>query len=226
MILLWAGLTAAAVSGLLALRLPWLLADEAGMRLLRRHRSLPVLALCAGPCLAVFAAACWPVPLTPLLACALGAQAAAAPVLAVVDVRIRRLPDRIVLPLSGLTLALLGAQALLDAPASAGSPALTALLTGAAGSAVLLLLSLAGGRGRGLALGLGDVKVAFCVGAVAGLVSPLTAVGAFLAANLTGLLEAGVRTALLRQPLTTRFALGPHLLLGMWAVPLAVSALR
>jgi leader peptidase (prepilin peptidase)/N-methyltransferase len=212
------GLTAAAVCLTLSGFLPFLLADEAGTRLLAARRPFSAVLAAAGIALAVLATLCWPGAGTRtggtgvLLALALGAAAGATPFLVWIDVRLRRLPDRIVLPLAALLtvcLALAGAW--------------SGLLTGLAGATALLVLSVIGGRGRGLAIGLGDVKLFYCLGCVTGLVSPLTAVGAFVIANLTGLVEACIRTLVLRQPLSSRFALGPHLLLGMWAAPLCVS---
>ncbi|WP_425546993.1 A24 family peptidase [Brevibacterium salitolerans] len=116
-----------------------------------------------------------------LLALALGAAAGATPFLVWIDVRLRRLPDRIVLPLAALLtvcLALAGAW--------------SGFLTGLAGATALLVLSVIGGRG--LAIGLGDVKLFYCLGCVTGLVSPLTAVG-------------GVRP---RQPHRAGRGLHPH----------------
>ncbi len=240
--LLSAAATACAVSALL----PWCVADEAGMRLLRpggRRRRLEGMLIGVGIVLAALPAA------LPLLAfpagapapssgttvlpavcvgLAVGAAAGATPFLVWIDLRIRRLPDRIVLPLIGLTsLSLLGAGAAgASAPFPGGHGPIGALVIGAASGLLVLLVSVIGGRGQGLAIGLGDVKLAVVLGALTALVGSGALLAAYIVAQVSALCEALVRVAVLRQGMATRIAYGPHLLLGMWTGPLLHAVLR
>src|SRR5699024_4223324 len=106
-------LVALPVCAVLLRLLPLVVADEAGLRLLRPagtppgHTRLRTAALLIGT---VPLAACAPLVIPPgtagtavLLAAGWGAAAGASPLLARIDLRIRRLPDRIVLPLVALT---------------------------------------------------------------------------------------------------------------------------
>lgn len=248
-----AAVTAAAVASLLTGRLAWFIADDAGMRLLRPRpgvRPLDGVLVLAAVLLATAApgalraiataaevpAAGVPSPPDPAggllpalcLGVAVGAVAGATPHLLWIDLRIRRLPDRIVLPLIGVTAAgLLGARAAGGpAPIPGGHDPLTALLIGVAAGLLVLLVSILGGRGRGLAIGLGDVKLAVVLGALTGLAGTGAVLAAFVVAQVCALCEALVRVAVLRQGLAARIAYGPHLLIGMWTGPLVHAALR
>jgi leader peptidase (prepilin peptidase)/N-methyltransferase len=225
----------ALLTAVLAQRLlPVLVADEAGMRLLRparRSRARARWGAALSVLTAVVPAACAALVLptvgiapTILLAVGWGAAAGATPLLVVVDRRIRRLPDRIVLPLIGLTalLWLIVRAAAHEAPA--GSAAGLALLLGPVCGAVLLLLSVVGGRGRHLAIGLGDVKLAVLLGLLAGLAGGGGVLAAFVVSQAAALGEALWRVVVRREGLRTRLALGPHLLLGMWTGPVLVTA--
>lgn len=226
----------AVLTAVLAQRLlPALVADEAGMRLLRPVRRSPardrwgaaVLVLGAAvpaACAAIVVPAGGTVP-TVLLALGWGAAAGATPLLVAVDRRIRRLPDRIVLPLIGLTALLWLTVRILAPEAPAGWSTGVALLLGPVCGAVLLLLSLAGGRGRHLAIGLGDVKLAVLLGLLAGLGGGGAVLVAFVISQVSALVEALWRVVVRREGLRTRLALGPHFLLGMWTGPVLVAAL-
>lgn len=240
-----AAVAAATVACLLVARLPWFVADEAGIRLLRPgggHCWFDIVLVAAGTALAIIAPVAVGL-LTPVaeapagsqllpalcLGVAVGAAAGATPFLLWIDLRIRRLPDRIVLPLIALTAAcLIGSWA-----AGASGPVvdgghrpLTAVVLGVLSGLLVLLVSVIGGRGRGLAIGLGDVKLAVVLGSLTALVGTGAVLAAFVVAQVCALCEALVRVAVLRQGMATRIAYGPHLLLGMWTGPLVYAALR
>lgn len=241
--------TATAVACLLSLRLPFFIADEAGMRLLRpargpAHRTRwiePVLVACA-VLLAVAAALVMvdqPSPTTAeatpprivtevFAGLTLGAAAGATPMLTWVDIRIHRLPDRIVLPLLAL-IAVCSTSAFIGgghALVLLGHGPMAALGIGVVCGVLVLAVSVLGGRGRGLAIGLGDVKLAVLVGAVSALAGTSAVLAAFVIAQVSAVAEASWRTCVRRQGLSTRLAYGPHLLLGMWTGPLVLLALR
>lgn len=160
-----------------------------------------------------------------------GAAAGASPLLARIDVRIRRLPDRIVLPLLGLiavgwtVAALSGGDARSGALLDGRGPG-AALGIGAACGVLVLLVSVVGGRGRGLAIGLGDVKLAILLGALTGLAGVGAVLAAFVIAHVSACIDAGWQVLVKRRGLGSRLAYGPHLLLGMWTGPLVYAALR
>jgi leader peptidase (prepilin peptidase)/N-methyltransferase len=227
-------LVALPVCAVLLRLLPLVVADEAGLRLLRPAGTPPGLTRLRTAALLIGTvplAACAPlvIPATAgtavLLAAGWGAGAGAAPLLARIDLRIRRLPDRIVLPLVALT-AVLWLCVLLLAPGTPASAAAgAALLLGPACGAAVLLVSLLGGRGRGLAIGLGDVKLAVLLGLLAGLAGVSGVLAAFVIAQASAVVEALWRLLVRREGRGARLAYGPHLLLGMWAGPVAVAAL-
>ncbi|MEU7378973.1 MULTISPECIES: A24 family peptidase [unclassified Streptomyces] len=134
----------------------------------------------------------------------------AAPVgvlLALVDLRVHRLPDVLTLPLAAATAALLGAAAAL--PAAAGSWP-TALLGGLALGAAYFALFLVNPAG----MGFGDVKLALALGAALGWYGwPVLVVGAF-----AGLLYGagyGLGLVVLRRAgRKSAIALGPFMLGG------------
>lgn len=161
------------------------------------------LALAGGVLCAALAAAVGPRP-------ELAVWALAAPfllLLAVVDWRVRRLPDVLTLPLAAGTLALLGAAAPL--PGSGGSWT-RALLGGLAlgGTYFVLFLINPGG------LGFGDVKLALTLGVIQGWYGwPVLFAGAFLGLALGAVYGAGL---LLRRRAGRKSAipLGPFMVLG------------
>lgn len=126
------------------------------------------------------------------------------------DVAQHRLPNRLVLPGYPVAVASGVAQWI-----ATGDPQTTAMLSGAAYFAFMLLLSLAGG------LGLGDVKLAGVLGIAAGLLGPTAALVSPVAAFLLGGVAAVI--AMRRGP-GARIPFGPFMLSGFWiAVVLGVA---
>ena len=132
-------------------------------------------------------------------------------VLAVIDLRHHRLPNRIVLPSYGVGAALLLGAVLFGAP-------VVALVRALVGMVVLfcfyLLLRLLSRRG----LGGGDVKLAGVLGLYLGWIGwEALAIGA-----LAGFVVGGVAGVLLliarRADRRTRIAFGPAMLVGAWLV--------
>ncbi|PRY50672.1 leader peptidase (prepilin peptidase)/N-methyltransferase [Geodermatophilus tzadiensis] len=138
---------------------------------------------------------------------ALGWAAAAAVVLAQVDLAVHRLPDRVTVPAAAVCAAAL----LADAAVLGTWPALLrALLAAAAAGGVALLAALAAPSG----LGLGDVKLL----ALLGLVLGWAGWGVLLAGVFLGLLSGAVVSLVLvasrRAGWRTALPFGPPLLLG------------
>ena len=136
--------------------------------------------------------------------------AAVTPRLVEVDLAEHRLPDAIVLPGNPVVLA----SVVLDRWA-AGADALPVLAAAAATGLVLLLLHLTGG------LGLGDVKLAPLLGALAAAVAPGGALVALVLAFLAG--GAASVVVLVRHGRRARLAFGPALLLGAWSAVLLLA---
>lgn len=125
--------------------------------------------------------------------------------LVVIDLRSRRLPNRLVLP--GY---LVASATLTAAWLSSGSFPVVPLVSTAAYVLFLFALSFAGG------MGMGDVKLAGVLGAAAGLVSPSAAIlSPLLAFGLGGLVSALI-LATRRGIRATRIPFGPFMLLGFW----------
>ncbi|WP_432134324.1 MULTISPECIES: prepilin peptidase [unclassified Streptomyces] len=134
--------------------------------------------------------------------------------LAVVDLRVRRLPDPLTLPLAVLAPALLGVAATL--PEHAGRWT-TALLGGLALGGGYLLLHLLNPAG----LAYGDVKLSLGVGAVLGWYGWGTVMLGTFAGFLFGALYGGVLVVARRAGRGTVIAFGPFLLAGALAGLLA-----
>jgi leader peptidase (prepilin peptidase)/N-methyltransferase len=134
--------------------------------------------------------------------------------LAVVDLRVHRLPDRIVLP-SYPILAALFAESYLLADDFDRDP--YRLMAAAFGAAVLFVLFGVLHLVRRSGLGRGDVKLVGLLGAALGWLGGMPA--AFLGLFL-GLLSAGLYATILlatgRARRTDHIAYGPHLLLGAY----------
>ncbi|WTL75731.1 A24 family peptidase [Streptomyces sp. NBC_01518] len=127
--------------------------------------------------------------------------------LALVDLRVHRLPDVLTLPLAAATLALLGIAAAL--PAEAGSWP-TALYGGLALGATYLVLYLINPSG----MGFGDVKLALGLGTALGWYGwPVLVTGAF-AGILYGAVYGLGMVALRRAGRKTAIPLGPFMLGG------------
>ncbi|MCD9876120.1 prepilin peptidase [Streptomyces guryensis] len=127
--------------------------------------------------------------------------------LAAVDLRVRRLPDVLTLPLAGAVLVLLGVVALL--PEHAGDWT-TALYGALALGAFFLLLFLINPGG----MGFGDVKLALGPGAALGWYGWPTLMLGTLAAFLLGALYGGALVVARRAGRRTAIAFGPFLIGG------------
>lgn len=152
---------------------------------------------------AALAAASGPHPETPVWLLI----APVAVLLALVDLRVHRLPDVLTLPLAAATAALLGLAAVL--PDATGSWP-TALLGGLALGAAYFVLFLVNPAG----LGFGDVKLALALGTALGWYGwPVLVTGAF-AGLVYGALYGLVLVVLRRAGRRTAIALGPFMIAG------------
>ncbi|MFC8568827.1 prepilin peptidase [Streptomyces sp. NPDC057245] len=127
--------------------------------------------------------------------------------LAAVDMRVRRLPDPLTLPLAGAALLLLGLVALVPEHAGEWTTALLGSLALGAGYLVLFLINPAG-------MGFGDVKLALTAGAVLGWYGwPTLMLGTF-AGFLLGALYGGALLVTRRAGRKTAIPFGPFLIAG------------
>ncbi|MEU4036204.1 prepilin peptidase [Streptomyces collinus] len=127
--------------------------------------------------------------------------------LAAVDLRVRRLPDPLTLPLAAAALALLGLAALLPEHTGHWPTALYGTLALGGGYFALFLVNSAG-------MGFGDVKLALGAGAVLGWYGwPTVLLGAF-AGFLLGALYGGALVVARRADRKTAIPFGPFLLAG------------
>ncbi|MGW2705152.1 prepilin peptidase [Streptomyces sp. NPDC001340] len=130
--------------------------------------------------------------------------------LAEVDLRVRRLPDPLTLPLAAAGLALLGLVALLPEHAGHWLTALYGALALGGGYYVLYLINPAG-------MGFGDVKLALGMGAVLGWYGwPTVLLGTF-AGFLFGALYGGGLVVARRAGRKTAIPFGPFLIVGALA---------
>ncbi|MFD7134093.1 prepilin peptidase [Streptomyces sp. NPDC059894] len=127
--------------------------------------------------------------------------------LAVVDLRVRRLPDPLTLPLAAAALALLGAAALLPEHAGDWTTALLGSLALGAGYLVLHLINPAG-------MGFGDVKLALGAGAVLGWYGWAAVMLGTFAGFLLGALYGGALVVAGRAGRGTTIPFGPFLIAG------------
>ncbi|MET7478108.1 A24 family peptidase [Streptomyces sp. NPDC005648] len=127
--------------------------------------------------------------------------------LAVVDLRVQRLPDALTLLFAGAALALLGAVALVPEHAGDWPTALYAALALGAAFFGLFLLNPGG-------MGFGDVKLAVGLGAVLGWYGWGTVMVGTFAAFLLGALYGGLLVLLRRAGRKTAIAFGPFLIGG------------
>ncbi|MDN0193608.1 A24 family peptidase [Streptomyces sp. S.PNR 29] len=127
--------------------------------------------------------------------------------LAVVDFRVRRLPDPLTLPFAGAALALLGVTALVPEHAGEWTTAVLGALALGAGYFVLFLINPGG-------MGFGDVKLALGAGAVLGWYGwPTVMLGTF-AGFLLGALYGGALVVARRAGRKTAIPFGPFLISG------------
>lgn len=130
--------------------------------------------------------------------------------LAVVDFRVKRLPDPLTLPLAAAALVLLGLVSLLPEHAGHGLTALYGALVLGVGYLVLWLINPGG-------MGFGDVKLALGTGAVLGWYGwPTVMLGTF-AGFLFGALYGGALVVARRADRKTAIPFGPFLIAGAFA---------
>jgi leader peptidase (prepilin peptidase)/N-methyltransferase len=134
--------------------------------------------------------------------------------LAVVDLRVRRLPDPLTLPLAGAALALLGITALVPEHAGEWTTALLGALVLGAGYLLLFLINPAG-------MGFGDVKLALTAGAVLGWYGWPTLILGTFAGFLLGALYGGALVVARRAGRKTAIPFGPFLIAGAFLGVLA-----
>ncbi|MFJ8634685.1 prepilin peptidase [Streptomyces sp. NPDC093568] len=130
--------------------------------------------------------------------------------LALVDLRVRRLPDVLTLPLAGAALALLAVVALVPEHAGDWPTALWGSLALGAGYLVLHLINPGG-------MGFGDVKLALAVGAVLGWYGWATVMLGTFAGFLFGALYGWGRVLARRAGRKSAVPFGPFLLGGAYA---------
>ncbi|MFD7435851.1 prepilin peptidase [Streptomyces sp. NPDC059861] len=180
-------------------------------------------ALCAADVSSYGPRSAWPATVTALLCASLAAVTGPRPelgvwllvtpagvLLAVVDVRVRRLPDPVTLPLAAGTLALLGVAALV--PGHAGDWG-TALLGALALGGFYLLLFLINPAG----MGFGDVKLALGAGAALGWYGWGAVLLGTFAAFVCGAVYGGALVVVRKAGRKTAIPFGPFLLAGACA---------
>ncbi|WP_295688986.1 prepilin peptidase [uncultured Brevibacterium sp.] len=227
-------LTALAVSTWIRLRFARLIDDEAGLRLLRGvdRDSTPsglvtAVLTSSGAVIAWLAAFIAPAYLSRTVAdapilLALGLFAGATGWLFWVDSSIRRLPNRIVLPITFASLLLYLVSIVIGVTreptglpgtwAGAATPAVEGLISGL----VVLLLAVLALRMRRTGMGGGDVKLAVVVGMLPGALSPAGPLVALVVMNLSALVHVLWLTGTRRKRWGDAIAFGPHMLIGTW----------
>ncbi|MEU6576094.1 A24 family peptidase [Streptomyces sp. NPDC046805] len=130
--------------------------------------------------------------------------------LTVVDIRVRRLPDPLTLPLAGVTLGLLALAALVPEHAGHWLTALYGALALGGGYLVLFLVNPGG-------MGFGDVKLALGMGAVLGWYGWATVLLGAFAGFLLGALYGGALVVARRAGRTSAIPFGPFLVAGAFA---------
>lgn len=174
----------------------------------------------------------WVVPVLALAAAALGARFDDVPVLvtyglalvwmaglAVIDVDVRRLPDRWTLPAVPVAAALLGWCSWATDGRSGWQDWWPAVVAGLLNGAVYLVLALVNPAG----LGLGDVKLAVPLGMLTGWFGATATVLAFLLAFVIGLVVGVVAAVRTREGRKATFPFGPSMLAGALVVILLVG---
>jgi len=219
------------------LQFPTLINDEAGLRLLRGVESnnrpsglVTVTLTSVGVVVSWIAGFLVPINLGRSVAdgfvlVAMGLLAGATGWLYWIDSSIRRLPNRIVLPLAGasllLYLACLVVGALLPQEPNTGwAGHATPAINGLIGALLLLiffvLVNLGGALVHHTGIGMGDVKLAVPVGLAVSVDSLWGLLVALIAMNLSACLQLFNVYALKRSRLPNGIAYGPHMLIGAW----------
>lgn len=130
--------------------------------------------------------------------------------LAVVDLRVQRLPDPLTLPLAAAALLLLGVMSFVPEHTGSWTTALLGALALGGGYFVLFLINPAG-------MGFGDVKLALGMGAVLGWYGwPTVMLGTF-AGFLLGALYGGALVVARKAGRKTAIPFGPFLIMGAFA---------
>ncbi|MFC9908099.1 prepilin peptidase [Streptomyces sp. NPDC059862] len=129
--------------------------------------------------------------------------------LAVVDLRVQRLPDVLTLPLAATALVLLGLVALLPGHAGDWTTALLGALALGAGYFVLFLINPSG-------MGFGDVKLALGAGAVLGWYGWQAVLLGTFAGFVFGALYGGALVVVRKAGRKTAIPFGPFLLAGAY----------
>lgn len=142
----------------------------------------------------------------------LGLVSAATPFLVTADVLVRRLPDRIVFPLSAAGLVLISVGSVLGT----STMWFAAFFSGLGALAFFTALHLFGRVLRMRTMGLGDVKLAFIVFAVAGLFDPWAAAPVLVMMMLIAGVWALIGAVRARRIRGVTIAFGPAMLSGMW----------
>ncbi|MEV0983182.1 prepilin peptidase [Brevibacterium sp. NPDC049920] len=231
-------LTALAVSTWIRLRFVRLIDDEAGLRLLRGvdRDSTPsglvtAVLTSSGAVIAWLAAFIAPAYLSRTVAdapilLALGLFAGATGWLFWIDSSIRRLPNRIVLPITFASLLLYLVSIVIGVTreptglpgtwAGAATPAVEGLISGLVVLLFFLLLAVLALRMRRTGMGGGDVKLAVVVGMLPGALSPAGPLVALVVMNLSALVHVLWLTGTRRKRWGDAIAFGPHMLIGTW----------
>lgn len=135
------------------------------------------------------------------------------PSLVVIDVRLKRLPNVLVVPGLGAVLVDLGWYSVASGRFPTAAVVATMILV-----AAMLGLNLLGG------LGMGDVKLTAVIAGCLSLDSPWTAVAAVMLAFVLGGVYSAALLVRRRGYRARRIAFGPVLLLSFWAVIVALAA--
>lgn len=135
------------------------------------------------------------------------------PSLVVIDVRLRRLPNALVVPGLGAALVDVVWYSVASGRFPTAAVVATVILV-----AAMLALNLLGG------LGMGDVKLTAVIAGCLSLDSPWTAVAAVMLAFVLGGVYSAAILIRRRGDRATRIAFGPVLLLSFWAVIVALAA--
>jgi leader peptidase (prepilin peptidase)/N-methyltransferase len=135
------------------------------------------------------------------------------PSLVVIDVRLRRLPNVLVVPGLGAAVIDTGWYSV-----ASGRFPVAAVLATVIIVAAMLVLNLLGG------LGMGDVKLTAVIAGCLSLDSPWTAVAAVMLAFVLGGVYSAVILVRRRADRARRIAFGPLLLISFWAVIVSLAA--
>jgi leader peptidase (prepilin peptidase)/N-methyltransferase len=227
----WAGAVSVCVSLIVALaigwRLPRLLADPAHtLRVRTTGRTYLLGAVALGPLLSLLVTWALSTGLestTATRACLvliLGVLAGATGWLFLIDARVHRLPNRIVGPLAILVLVTAVA-------AWQAAPGLSLrMLAGAVGLGLFFgFIAVLGRLLAGESMGLGDVKLAVPLGALAAGVEPWAPLTALVVMNVSALVFLLFRWVRTRTRPGGSLAYGPHMLIGTWTAVLAGAPL-